>query len=628
MPRYSPYMILICLLLFLQTTGYSDSGGDPDRERIETRLEAAYFLVESDSRLALWWSQEILHEIVGCGWKDLEAKAYHNIGRANWNLTRYDSCQLAHAQSLFIRQELEDSLGMARSLNNLGQVAVRIGEYKTAEGFFKESINLRVSLGKTKEVVYSLVSSAELKAKMGETDSARSKFLQASRQAEDLQDSVVIAFVEERWALFFIEQKEYKESEEHFEKSLAFLDGNANNRNTSWVLLGKLECELQLGTGNQQEIANKVQRILENADSQDWLPVEERGYYLLMNINQHLGNHEQELKCRRKYQDTQEKIKEATQALIGSKTELENVLHEFLQRKRKAGKNGFWKTAFEVVLVLILFLFMGGTVIYTRYIKMKLDRNRFKSGQEEAEAKTHQLREFTTTVAHDIKEPIRSVSYFLDLLKRENLIQGQPFMNEMYVEAKTQVDDLDHFLKDLEDYFGLSGGKMEMELVDLNEVIRTITLRLKSRIVETNTELDIGKMPIVYSQPTLLKLIIQNLVSNAIKFQPEGNRPEIQIGANLTREKLAISVKDNGIGIPEKHHSGIFHALNRGNAYSYPGTGMGLAIVVKAVSILKGSISVHSNPENGTGTIFLIDLPLIQEPYSTSNQYLSVESFG
>jgi signal transduction histidine kinase len=117
-----------------------------------------------------------------------------------------------------------------------------------------------------------------------------------------------------------------------------------------------------------------------------------------------------------------------------------------------------------------------------------------------------------------------------------------------------------------------------------------------------------GTLPGVVANPTLLTQALANLLSNAIKFVPPGVRPAVRISAQDNGTHVRLSVKDNGIGIAPEHRDRIFHIFERLHPpEKYSGTGIGLAIVQKAVLRMKGSLGLDSTPDQGT--CFWIELP-------------------
>ena len=111
----------------------------------------------------------------------------------------------------------------------------------------------------------------------------------------------------------------------------------------------------------------------------------------------------------------------------------------------------------------------------------------------------------------------------------------------------------------------------------------------------------------VLANPTLLQQVIQNLVDNGVKFVPEGVRPDIRLWSEPRGDQVRLWVEDNGIGIPPESQTKLFQLFSRAAPSHYGGTGIGLAIVERAVAKMNGRVGVES--EVGKGSRFWIELP-------------------
>jgi len=153
-------------------------------------------------------------------------------------------------------------------------------------------------------------------------------------------------------------------------------------------------------------------------------------------------------------------------------------------------------------------------------------------------------------------------------------------------------------------------GEMKLELtaVQLSGCVETMKLDLGSLIAESGAKIENGPLPVVRGDATLLASVVQNLVSNAIKFR-DGHAPVITITAEQLDGFAEIAVADNGIGIDDVHLESIFGAFKRlhGRA-EYQGTGIGLAVVKKIVERHGGGIWAESRP--GEGSTFTFTLPM------------------
>jgi signal transduction histidine kinase len=156
-------------------------------------------------------------------------------------------------------------------------------------------------------------------------------------------------------------------------------------------------------------------------------------------------------------------------------------------------------------------------------------------------------------------------------------------------------------------YARVSKVRAELTRVDLNQVVEDVLDYLKDEIKKKSAVIEAAKLPAVKGDRKLLFTVMLNLVSNALKFVEEGVRPEVRIWAEEFDGKVRVYVKDNGIGIPEEYHEKIFDVFERLHGEEvYPGTGVGLAIVRKAMEVMGGRYGVKSRP--GEGSTFWVEL--------------------
>ncbi|MEP6434025.1 MAG: ATP-binding protein, partial [Lentilitoribacter sp.] len=115
-------------------------------------------------------------------------------------------------------------------------------------------------------------------------------------------------------------------------------------------------------------------------------------------------------------------------------------------------------------------------------------------------------------------------------------------------------------------------------------------------------------LPVIYANKKYMRLLFQNLLTNALKFQPHGQRPKISICSTNDVYEDVIKISDNGIGVDEKYQDQIFKLFGRLHTHKdFPGTGLGLALSAKIVSYMNGEISIQS--KLGEGTTFSVTLP-------------------
>lgn len=219
-----------------------------------------------------------------------------------------------------------------------------------------------------------------------------------------------------------------------------------------------------------------------------------------------------------------------------------------------------------------------------------------------------ELETFAYAASHDLQEPLRVVRNYMDLLKRkyhENLDEKANHYIDGAVEATKRMMAL---INDLLMYSRVSTKGEEFVESDLNDTVAEVKKNLDVSINESNTVFQFETLPVVKADPSQMVQLIQNLCSNAIKYQ-SGNTPVIKITATKEQGEWCISVQDNGIGIEDKFKKRVFEIFQRLHTRSdYPGSGVGLALCKRIVERHHGRIWVESEP--GNGSTFFFTLPV------------------
>lgn len=219
------------------------------------------------------------------------------------------------------------------------------------------------------------------------------------------------------------------------------------------------------------------------------------------------------------------------------------------------------------------------------------------------------LADFAFIVSHDLQEPLRKIMMFGERLIRESqpLLdnQGKDFLDRI-IKASSRMSEL---LENLLKYSRVTGTWLSSEPVDLDRLIRDISVDFDWKISETGARLEIGRLPAVKGDKFQLKELFRNLVDNALKFSKKGTPPRVTVEGKTRADGFAeILVRDNGIGFDEKYLDRVFQPFQRLDDRSeYPGTGMGLTICRKIAEHHGGTITAQS--EQGKGATFVVILP-------------------
>jgi len=225
-----------------------------------------------------------------------------------------------------------------------------------------------------------------------------------------------------------------------------------------------------------------------------------------------------------------------------------------------------------------------------------------KQRTAELEIKNKELEQFAYVASHDLQEPLRTTSSFVELLRKQ--YHGRLDENaDRYINYVIQASDrMKTLIKDLLDYSRI-GREKQFEPVDCNVAFTEVIADLAKVIKENKASITASKLPVVNAFPTELKLLFQNLISNSIKFQKAGIAPHIEISAARENGHWHFKFHDNGIGIEKQYQQRIFIIFQRlHNRSVYEGSGIGLAHCKKIVELHGGTIWVES--EAGKGSTF------------------------
>lgn len=217
-----------------------------------------------------------------------------------------------------------------------------------------------------------------------------------------------------------------------------------------------------------------------------------------------------------------------------------------------------------------------------------------------------ELERFAYIASHDLQEPLRMVSSYVQLLGRRYKGKLDVDADEFIHFAVDGANRMQALINDLLDYSRVGRGEMKYKMVDIEEIVLTALSNLQPQIQENNAVVDYTSMPKLYGLPIELTRLFQNLISNAIKYRSE--RPlTIHISCRDEGDQWRFGVADNGIGIEPQHHRKIFEVFRRLHAkHDYPGTGIGLAVCQKIATLHDGKIWVESSFGEGSEFIFTI----------------------
>jgi two-component system sensor histidine kinase/response regulator len=242
------------------------------------------------------------------------------------------------------------------------------------------------------------------------------------------------------------------------------------------------------------------------------------------------------------------------------------------------------------------------------YLDLYRHREQILQLNENLSRSNEELERFAYICSHDMQEPARMMSCYADLLNDEY----RPHMDETGRKYLSFIaDNARHMQKmiiDILDFSRIGREKPRMEEVDCSHVLREVLKEFEAVITAKKASITLkDNMPTVSCSLTLMHVLFQNLIGNALKFQRDDKPPEVTIGAEKIGDNWLFSVRDNGIGIEPEFSDRVFAIFQRiHRREKYPGTGIGLNTCQKFVELYGGKIWFESAPDVGSTFYFTI----------------------
>lgn len=248
----------------------------------------------------------------------------------------------------------------------------------------------------------------------------------------------------------------------------------------------------------------------------------------------------------------------------------------------------------------------------TRMIGVARDITDRKTFEQQLQSSNERLEQFAYVASHDLQEPLRMITSYLNLLEDRYSDELDDDAHEFIEYAVDGSARMREMIQDLLAYSRLDTDAKPLEPTDAESVIDDVLDNLRLQVEETDAEIIVGELPTVEADENQLKQVFQNLTSNAIKYRDD-ERPQIEISATRNNGMCRFNVADNGIGMDPAYTDQIFEVFNRlHTTQEYPGTGIGLALCKRIIERHGGDIWVESEP--GEGSTFSFTIPLVNQP--------------
>ena len=302
-------------------------------------------------------------------------------------------------------------------------------------------------------------------------------------------------------------------------------------------------------------------------------------------------------------------------------------MQEAIEKAMEARKHLLWQmellaiVAFFAIVIMIWFIWRDAR-------KERIYRENLEAANEEIQRIMNQRERLLLTITHDIKAPAASISGFIDLMKA---YVSNPQGIECLQNIKNSAAHLSHLVASLLDYHQLENGLMKVQPTSFSpaqlvaESVEGMKLRAEEKGLAISFECKMKGMEFFRADAFRIRQILDNLVSNAIKYTDQGSVTiQAQISKILGKPTLTLSVKDTGKGMTDEEKQKVFQAFTRlKSAQGIEGTGLGLSITQELVSLLGGEIILHSTL--GKGSTFIVTIPIEPAPKEEAQEMVPSE---
>lgn len=286
---------------------------------------------------------------------------------------------------------------------------------------------------------------------------------------------------------------------------------------------------------------------------------------------------------------------------------IDDKITHYQMEKRYIHKDGH---VVYIILAASVVRDLQGKILY--FIAQTVDISDFVESKKALDALNHELsmkneelEQYAHIVAHDLKEPLRSISSFLSLLEKNynnTLDEKAKQYIQFAVDGALRMQEL---ISDILQYS--KSGIVENSDLDMNPLLMEITEMFLNNPDYEDASIAVQSMPVLYADRTAMQQLFTNLIGNGLKYQPKGNKAVIKVTAQEQKDQWLFCVADNGIGIAPEHYDKVFAVFKRLHSRSaYPGTGVGLATCKKIVQAYNGNIWIEPNETGGTVVCFTL----------------------
>ena len=547
----------------------------------------------------------------------VKGKIHNGLGLAYQRQYIVDKCLDHYHKALFHATQIKDTMTLAIVLGNIAGVNSTQSNDKEAKKYFLQLEKVASNFDNQYVQFAFHIRFSEFLTNSGEYQESNKYLDRALGNAEALAHNSKIRKVLLQLAINALSDDKFELTDLYLDK---LISPDVDPNDHTYVRYHYWKADLELARKNYwraiDHANNGLKIIEENDDFYFYMP---RLLGILHNSESRLDNHEKAygylLKLKSwndslEIKEREEKFIELETKYQSEKKEIENILLSEQAIIKTVKLQQRTTLAIGSLLTLLLSLLVG-SMFYRSSKKEKLNNILLESKVAERTQKlaksNEELERFAYIASHDLKEPIRNIMGFSNLLKRKLLPEQNAKELKQYIDfIEDSSNQMLYLVDGILDYTKL-GSDITKTSVDLNEVVNRVKLYLHQAISLSNAKITYQELPTINCNSILVFQIFKNLIENGIKFNKSDN-PTVEIMYEDMPNDIILHFVENGIGIDEKYQDQIFGMFKRLNKRTeYDGSGLGLSIVKKLTGLMEGEISLSSS--NSDGTTFSLKFP-------------------
>lgn len=640
------------------------------KEKINLLITIGYYLSSDKPRDAIKYLDEAIKiaDQTNLRWK--KADALFNKGVALWHLGNIPESEKFYEQARVIYEEFNDTLSLTKLLNSRAINYSMKGRTDLALETFFKSLEYARKFGDRPTIFNTLFNIGIVFDNRSELDKALDHYMQALSYCDDIAAK---ALVENYIAEIYLTKKDLTKAEKHLNDAIMYANASGDNNSLVWSYtnLGNLNFQrnkideaennlkyaLELARKSEYKLdiihtltelgkfyyKNKKYKLAEEyllesfklanevKSVQDLVSISN----VLTSIYSETGRYKEAfefLKLNTEYSDTLQSITQ------NEKIAQLEARYQLQQKEKEAellrNENELQKKVIDTQRIIAILVSLLGLVLVVLLWIMVRNRRRLLAAQkdlllknEEIELSRKEISEknreleilnstkdkFFSIIAHDLRNPIAGFVSISDLLETDYDRISDHEKKSLLSQMNNSSKNLIALLENLLTWARISGNKIEIvkSRTTLSELIRSTISPYEhwAKSKRVNLQVDLKEDKSIETDPFIFQTVLGNLINNAIKFSNAGDT--VRVSEFTENGKINISVKDNGVGIPEHRLKNIFSLDNKKTTkgtMNESGTGLGLVLVKELSDKMNWEIEVHSKPHEGSEFIIKLSV--------------------